>query len=177
MSVLRNTLDVYGIPHPQVQYGCTRLIAKRVWPGLPCYTLDYIALRLGVVFRHHDACEDAMACAEIAKGACQEVGATSIAEMFRCLQIHSGCMNPRGYQPPWDECTLRPAATTTKSGLRKLVSSSQDLDPAHPLFGKVVIFTGAMDSMSRETAIQAVVDVGGQCGNSVSRRTNYLGDR
>lgn len=47
-------------------------------------------------------------------------------------------------------------------------------DSSHPLFGKVCVFTGALEKMVRRDAMQLVVDLGGTVGDSVTKKTNYL---
>ena len=47
-------------------------------------------------------------------------------------------------------------------------------DETHPLYGKVCVFTGKLNSMTRTDAAKAVVDVGGICGDNVTKDTNYL---
>ena len=58
ISVLRHTLDIYGIPYPNLRYQCTMLLSKIVWPGLPSYGLGYLCTHW-TEFCHHDAAEDA----------------------------------------------------------------------------------------------------------------------
>ena len=70
MSVLRHTLLEYEIPFPEFDYSCTRIIAFKTWPGLSSYSLDSVAEMLSISFNHHDALEDALACAEIGIRAC-----------------------------------------------------------------------------------------------------------
>ena len=43
-----------------------------------------------------------------------------------------------------------------------------------PLYGKVCAFTGGLDSLTRAEAMQLVVNIGGICGNNVTKKTNYL---
>lgn len=43
-----------------------------------------------------------------------------------------------------------------------------------PLFGKVCVFTGALESFTRKEAMQLVADIGGICGDSVTKKTNFL---
>lgn len=45
--------------------------------------------------------------------------------------------------------------------------------PDSPLFGKVCVFTGVL-SIPRREAMQAVLDIGGICGDSVTKSTNFL---
>lgn len=46
--------------------------------------------------------------------------------------------------------------------------------PDSPLYGKVCVFTGTLEKMSRRQAMQLVVDLGGTCGDRVTEVTNFL---
>lgn len=46
--------------------------------------------------------------------------------------------------------------------------------PDHPLYGKVCVFTGVLEKMSRRDAMQLVSNIGGLIGDSVTKKTNYL---
>lgn len=55
------------------------------------------------------------------------------------------------------------------------ISATVDsFDEDHPLFGKVCVFTGALERMVRRDAMQIVVNLGGICGDNVTAKTNYL---
>lgn len=43
-----------------------------------------------------------------------------------------------------------------------------------PLYGKVCVFTGALESFTRREAMQLVADIGGICGDGVTKKTNFL---
>ncbi len=47
-------------------------------------------------------------------------------------------------------------------------------DEDSPFFGRVCVFTGALERMVRRDAMQIVVNMGGICGDSVTAKTNYL---
>lgn len=47
-------------------------------------------------------------------------------------------------------------------------------NPAHPLYSRVVVFTGELKEMSRSRAMQEVENLGGKCANSVTKRTDIL---
>ena len=49
-----------------------------------------------------------------------------------------------------------------------------EFDETHPLYGKLCVFTGTLEKMQRKDAMQIVVDLGGQVGNSVTKKTNFL---
>jgi len=55
-----------------------------------------------------------------------------------------------------------------------IVATRRNFDEDHPLFGKVCVFTGKLDKMSRRDAMQLVADVGGINSNIVTEDTNYL---
>lgn len=57
---------------------------------------------------------------------------------------------------------------------KDIVASKTTFDESHPLYGKVCCFTGALESMQRKDAMQLVVDLGGSCSDSVTKKTNYL---
>lgn len=49
-----------------------------------------------------------------------------------------------------------------------------DFDKTHPLYGKVCVFTGALERMIRRDAMQLVANFGGINADSVTKKTNYL---
>lgn len=56
----------------------------------------------------------------------------------------------------------------------ELRSESTECDTNNPCHGKVFVFTGELKKYSRCEAMQEVVNHGGFCGRSVTRKTNYL---
>ena len=55
-----------------------------------------------------------------------------------------------------------------------ITATTTDIDEDNPLFGKVFVFTGALERMLRKDAMQIVVNHGGINGDSVTKKTNYL---
>ena len=55
-----------------------------------------------------------------------------------------------------------------------ITATSSYIDPDNPLYGKVVVFTGTLDSMVRKDAAQLVANLGGILGDSVTKKTNFL---
>ena len=173
MSVLRSTLAAYGIPFPEMTYSCTRIIAKKSWPGLLSYGLLPVAMKLGIEFEHHKVEDDAMACAKVAIHACERAGVKSIDALAAQLEIENGRIFPfGGYQAVWGGGHGR----TRNGGIKvsEIVPTTDTFDPTHPFYERVFVFTGELESMCRKDAMQAVVDVGGHCGSGVSKKTNVL---
>ena len=99
MSVLRYSLDDYGARYPQTDYFCTVVMAKLAWPEYPNYKLNHVAREIGVSFNHHDAEEDAFACAQVAIAACDKLGAVSLYDLPDRHGLRIGRLFPEGYCP------------------------------------------------------------------------------
>lgn len=57
---------------------------------------------------------------------------------------------------------------------KNITTEKNDFDESSPVFGKCFVFTGTLEKMVRKEAMQIVVDSGGTCGDSVTKKTNYL---
>lgn len=55
-----------------------------------------------------------------------------------------------------------------------VTATSNDFDVSHPLYGKVCVFTGAFEKMTRKEAMQTLANLGGLNADNVTRKTNYL---
>lgn len=64
-SAIGLACDRYGLSVPGCEWIDSMHIAMRAWPDLTSYRLENLAARLGIVYRAHDALEDARACAEV----------------------------------------------------------------------------------------------------------------
>jgi DNA polymerase-3 subunit epsilon len=71
---------------------------------------------------------------------------------------------------------LRPKWMTHSYTIRAkdLHAETDDFNPDCPLYGKYVVFTGALQRMTRREAMQATLDIGGLCSDSVTKKTNFL---
>jgi len=90
MNVLLHSILGTDELAPRIEFQCTRLIARRTWPGRSGYGLHPTATSLGIDFQHHDALEDARACAMIALASSQHVEADSIESLEEKLSIARG---------------------------------------------------------------------------------------
>jgi len=86
MSVLRSVHASYGIPLPNLRYACSCAMARRAFPALPNHKLPTVCDHCGIVLEHHhDAAEDAVACAEVALHCRRTTGTRSLHEAVRLL--------------------------------------------------------------------------------------------
>lgn len=176
ISVIRRSLDDADIQYPDVAYYCTRVIAKLTWPGMPTYGLDHMAQHLGISFQHHNAAEDARACASVALEACRVRSVASLYDLEQPFVFSAGRLYPGGYAPchgRGKDPSVR-ERSSQKTRAADISATVGDFDSEHPFFGKSFVFTGAMTALLRKDAMQAVVDHGGSCRDAVRHDTDYL---
>lgn len=178
MSVLRKTLDLYGLKYPTVSYVCSVILAKTTWPGLMSYRLDYLAGHLGFELKHHDAASDASGAANIVKASAAIHAAGTIPGLIEAVKIRIGNITDGWYEP----CRLpegcrygrQSRPRNEKTLLSRIGPTAGVIVADHPLAGKHVVFTGKLQTMERAVAAQEVVDRGGSCGENINSDTDYL---
>lgn len=163
ISVLRHTLDQYGLAYPSFTYSCTYQMAKRVWKDELNFRLDNLCKRFEIPLVHHQAKADAIACAKLALMAFNESDIGDQADIESKLDLRLGKLFPGGYHPLSLDRKLRPEEY-----------DSSLHDPNNSFYGKNVVFTGTLQSMVRREAQQKVFEIGGYCQNSITRETNFL---
>lgn len=62
---LRSVLALYQLPPVAFHYADSLQITRQLLPGLQSHSLNAVAAKFGIAFRHHDALEDAAACAMV----------------------------------------------------------------------------------------------------------------
>lgn len=63
---------------------------------------------------------------------------------------------------------------TYKDILSSMSPEDNNIDTTNPIYGKTVVFTGALTSMSRKDAFQIVLNLGGIPSDNMNKKTNYL---
>ena len=63
--LLKGVLDIYGLSSVEFDYVCSLRVSRELLPDLESHSLDAVAAHFGHKFHHHDALEDAIACATI----------------------------------------------------------------------------------------------------------------
>ena len=166
IGVIREACAVTGVECPELYFACTRQISRMVWPELSSYCLPDLASSVGVeLANHHQAEDDAVAAAQVAIAAARLQGRSSIPGLVEGLRLQPGTLVGGFYtrsDAPWSH------------RLPRVPSDGMTLDPNHPFFGRAVVFTGGLMSMTRPFAQQAIVDVGGRPMTSVGKKANYV---
>lgn len=86
-QVLCETLDLYNIRYPKLDFLCTYKIALKTWIGLENFKLNTICNYLGFNFEHHNAQNDAVACGKVLLAALEEKNVSTVEELIAILGI------------------------------------------------------------------------------------------
>lgn len=189
-GVIRSACEVSQMAAPEYDYACTVVLSRRNY-ALPSYSLPFVAEAAGVPLRnHHDATEDARACAGILIDIAKKLDAGTLAEVFAAMKLP--IPHADRYVPGLDQMSK-----ATRSAVDRALLASQQpnaprkggfgswstegpnpvpnsgADPAHPLFGQTVVFTGDL-GLSRPEAKDKAASYGAQCASSVTRKTTVL---
>lgn len=171
VGVLRDTLDVLDAPWPDFEYLCTMVLARRALE-LDSYRLPFVAEALGVdLGNHHDAGADARAAAEIFLALTRHANATDLETLLGQLHIAPGVLSRNA----WRGCQAARIRSGPRSGPKlTAAAASPDADPDHPLFGRIIVFTGALQRMRRQDAWDLCALVGGLPQPRITKKTNVL---
>lgn len=171
MSVLRKTLESYQLPFPKLNYACSYIMSKKFWQGLPGYDLKTLCNLYGIEFAHHRAGPDTRATAELTLKIFELAKISSLAELPSKFNIVLGEIYEGGYKPCETKQTRKPYAAYTA---QEVVGDPEKNNPDSIFYGRTVVFTGLLSSMTRTEAHQTIADIGGIIGKGVTKATDYL---
>lgn len=139
----------YGLAPLSATWGDSINAAKHVWPGLKGsggFKLSNIASHIGITFDHHDAGEDAWACAQVVIQAAAKSG----------MEIRDLVLSP-----PKSTKTAYPAPI------------KRDANKDGPLCGHCAVFTGSL-TIGRAEAANLAASAGIQVVTGVSKKVTLL---
>lgn len=144
---LSRVCDKYAIRTPDCIWLDSARIARRTWHEVSSknYGLANVCRIIGYDFTHHDALEDAKAAARIVAAA-SEITGLDLSEWLKRVQ------------EPIDPTRMPAKREGNHDG---------------PLFGEVIVFTGALE-IPRSEAADMAAQIGCEVGASVTKKTTHL---
>ena len=195
-AVLQGTCQLYDIAVPQFDLQCTRLIAKRTWPGQSGYGLAAIAERLSIQFKHHNALEDARACAQIAIAAAEKSDSENLEDLEEKLGLTRGRIwvdqvrQPRTvrrtriesvaepqsrYQPKLFRTDGTPSKTDqirrTRLRADAILAGCEDV---RPLANKHVVLMNTLLGLDRDDSVSFLTKLGAVVQSKMNMQTHYV---
>lgn len=168
IGVIRYACAADNIEWPAMRFLCTMVLSRRAL-SLPSYRLPFVVEALGgSIDNHHDAMSDARAVVELV----QRLPVSrrpngSLDELVKSFGVNVGHMRSDTYKG---------CVAISPGGASRLFQSDPDpnADPDGYLYGRVVVFTGTLLSMTRSIAWNECSRVGALAEQSPTKRTNVL---
>ncbi len=158
-SVYRNACAEANLEAPKIQFHCSLDLARRQL-DLEVNRLPHVVAALGLnSFRHHDAGSDAEMCAQavLAIARRDQLHTLDLLWPAKAPRTRTGSHSYRSEPAPADLPQPNPLA-----------------DPAHPLFGQVVVFTGELLTLDRPEAMAQIAERGGTNAKNITKKTTML---
>ncbi len=191
LGVLVHSLAALGITTPDLEFQCTRALARAAWPGRPKYGLKPLGEWLGIAFRHHDALEDSRCCARIALAAAQVADASDLDTLENKLGVKRGNVrqgqitSPRSLRgkrssnsDAWGRTQadrwgfpLKSAATASGVDPQAVVSAAAS---QLPLAGRRIFFAGPLRGLNYDETIALAMQLGASCHTTITLETQYV---
>lgn len=142
-------------------------IARKLHPDFESHTLSELKSRLTLhATTAHRALADCLTTNELYIKLYEEVSEKfdSPEEFFVLFKKHKRAASSHGM-------SMSAQSLSQLSEFKEMLQSS---DETHPLYGKICVFTGKLDMMTRDVAQEIVTMLGGIPADRVTAKTNYL---
>lgn len=177
IRVTEALFDFYQIQFNDIRFYDTLTISRKLWPNLINHKLNTLSHEFGIELEHHDAASDAKACALIAIKHLNELGKASLTEVAETYGYQLGVLNSNGVKTMSDFKNY--SGTTRRLAQDKVLVSTSlvpegELNYGSELFGKNVVFTGQLMSMTRAQAKERAEKNGAKVLSGVTKKLDVL---
>jgi len=94
MGVLRALFLHYAIAIPELRYFCTCVLSRRVWPELHSHALTALARHFDIVYKAHNALDDAETCGKLVQLAAEQFASENLAELLAAAKVKMSGIAP-----------------------------------------------------------------------------------
>ncbi len=170
-SVLKCLIDTYNIEPFDCMYIDSRTISSRI---CECGTsLEEVLKFLDIsINNHHNALDDAEACANILIAVINKIGLPS----FNHFALVTSPDIVKLFSKIKASKTFKPEKFSKfhEVKISELTATTSEFDSSHPFFQKSIVLTGELEKYERSAAMQQIVNAGGIVKSSISRKTDFL---
>lgn len=161
---MRQAVELHGLEFPHTYWLDNAAVVRRTWEQFRYkgYGLKNVAKHLGIEFKHHDACEDAVAAGLIFIEACKLTG-NDIEKWAEEVE-----------KKRFTERSERPSPQKL-SGDLLVQELTDDMDPNNPFYNKKVVISGVYATWpDRKDLAILLKSFGADIDTSVGAKTNIL---
>ena len=94
IGALCASLDMFHLKYPVFDYMCTVQLSQKAYPQLPSHKLNSLCEYFGIRFHHHNARDDAYACARILLNICNDFNLDSAQAISKKFRVSIGHVPP-----------------------------------------------------------------------------------
>lgn len=174
MGVIRDSNERYSINDFKVQYFDSYYLSLRYIKALN-YKLNNLASLIGFDFNHHNALEDANACAEVILYLCRQNKLSTVEELLTNARYsHFGEID--GLSRKGFLRNAKPGSHSYSIDIDSIINSvdSESFNVNHIFYKKNACFTGKLRRMTRSDAMKYFASCGGTPEKGVTKKTNFL---
>lgn len=170
MSVLHRSLGVENGEYDFVYVDTMDMVKSYDLPKRSLTACaEYFGIEIGC---HHNALDDALACAQVAIACVKDAGFDRISDF--CMRTKGIKLSRFSDLIPQERVSFQKPKSFKKFEAPPIhLSPEGHVDESHPLYGKSVVFTGEL-SIDRKKAAQMAVNLGAKIKSCVSKKTDYL---
>lgn len=169
MSVLERLFSLWHVDPVTIRYACTVRLSRALCPEAPSHRLPDVCAYLRLPrFAHHNAADDACACARICLSLARLTGADSLDELLAAAGMTWKAI-------PKLSLSERATGRRPFAATRKADALPESHAACGPVFeGMSFVFTGELSAMARAAAEEAVQVRAGTVLGGVSRKASVL---
>ena len=168
---LRDNLARYSVEPVPNHFLCTYQLARKLLAGHRSYSLKPLCQHYGIdLIRHHNALDDAFACANLMLKLSEENGLADFDSIYRKTMIKPGSIKNGVYRSSYTSKSKRTFGSKIDFSVIEIAENAKE----HEFFGKKIVFTGNLQSLSRQQAAELAASKGGVPQNSITKTTDYV---
>ena len=177
-SALRYVLEAYHIEFPVLNYYCTMMLSKKLYPHLENHKLPTVCDHLNISdLQHHDAESDALACAKIMLQILKDHDSVNFDDLSAKIGFTKGNLNPFGYRPFRCKQTRQNKPKSPKcrplSGEVLKPDFENARNKTNPFYMKKVVISG-FSTTDKKVIARELKELGADVDTAITQRTNYL---